>query len=135
MKAGGVSAQKTTESGNQSKSEEKKREGDANNNNEENLRKWKTNLDAACQGEKLSPGSGGHLDGWRRLSGLDGGQCSIRCPLLSSFLGRWRRGEEIGRVRRRHREDNSDCTRQQGECTSYRHSQGDVTRPNRSDHK
>ena len=73
MKAGGVSAQQTTESENlgcnQSKSQEKKKEGDANNNNEENLRKWKTNLDAACQGEKLSPGSGGHLDGWRRLSG------------------------------------------------------------------
>ena len=74
MKGGGVSAQQTTESENlgcnHSKSQEKKKEGDAKNNNEENLRKWKTNLDAACQGEKLSPGSaGGHLDGWRRLSG------------------------------------------------------------------
>ena len=73
MKAGGVNAQQTTESGNQSKSEERKREGDANNNNEENLRKWKKDLDSACQGgEQLV--SGGHLDGWRRLSGLDGGQ-------------------------------------------------------------
>ena len=70
MKAGGVSAQQTKESGNLGCDQSKKTEGDANNNNEENLRKWKTNLDAACQGEKLSPGSAGeHLDGWRRLSG------------------------------------------------------------------
>ena len=68
---GGVSAQQTTESENLGSCNQPKREGDANNNNEENLRKWKTNLEAACQGEKLSPGSaaGGHLDGWRRLSG------------------------------------------------------------------
>ena len=91
MKAGGVSAQKTTESENlgcnHSKSQEKKKEGDANNNNnEENLKKWKTNLDAACQGEKLSPGSGGHLDGWRRLSGCGGGQFNY-LSLVNFFSG------------------------------------------------
>ena len=69
MKGGGASAQQhqKTESGNlscnHSKSQEKKTEEDANNNNEENLRRWKTKLDAACHGERLSPGSGESLDG------------------------------------------------------------------------
>ena len=66
MKGGGGGAQQTTESGDLGTCNQPKREGDANNNNnEENLRKWKTNLEAACQGEKLSVGSaaGGHLDG------------------------------------------------------------------------
>ena len=90
MKAGGVSAQQTTESGNLGSDQSKKTEGDANNNNEENLRKWKTNLEAACQGEQLSSsGSGGHLDGWRRLSGCGGGQFKIGVSSYSSFLGRW----------------------------------------------
>ena len=69
MKAGGVSAQQTTESGNLGCDQWTKTEGDANNNNEENARKWKRNLEAACQGEQLSSsGPGGHLDGWTRLS-------------------------------------------------------------------
>ena len=76
MKGGGGNTQQTTESENLGSCNQPKREGDANNNNnEENLRKWKTNLEAACQGEKLSVGSaGGHLDGWRRLSG---GHCQL----------------------------------------------------------
>ena len=76
-------AQQTTESGNV---ESKKREGDANNN-EENLRKWKTNLEAACQS---SSGSGGHLDGWTKLSSCIGGQFkidvdSIAVPLFTNI--------------------------------------------------
>ena len=73
MKSEGVSAhqRRTTESGNlgctRSKSQERKTEEDgkksdgekmrkteeeeANIGNEENLRRWKTNLDTACQGE------------------------------------------------------------------------------------
>ena len=82
MKSEGVSAhqRRTTESGNlgctRSKSQERKTEEDgkksdgekmrkteeeeANIGNEENLRRWKTNLDTACQGEQLL--SGGFLD-------------------------------------------------------------------------
>ena len=84
MKSEGVSAhqRRTTESGNlgctRSKSQERKTEEDgkksdgekmrkteeeANIGNEENLRRWKTNLDTACQGEQLL--SGGFLEGWR----------------------------------------------------------------------
>lgn len=83
MKAGGVSAQQTKESGNLGCDQSKKTEGDANNNNEENLRKWKTNLEAACQ---ASSGSGGHLDGWRRLSGCGGGQFNY-LSLVNFFSG------------------------------------------------
>ena len=97
MKGGGASAQQhqKTESGNlscnHSKSQEKKTEEDANNNNEENLRRWKTKLDAACHGERLSPGSGESLDGcqfrwtdgWMEESVLV--FSSIMCLLLSFF--------------------------------------------------
>ena len=87
MKAGGVSAQQTKESGNLGCDQSKKTEGDANNNNEENLRKWKKDLDAACQGgEQQSAGSGGHLDGWRRLSGCGGGQFNY-LSLVNFFSG------------------------------------------------
>ena len=85
MKSEGVSAhqRRTTDSGNlgctRSKSQERKTEEDgkksdgekmrkteeeeANIGNEENLRRWKTNLDTACQGKQLL--SGGFLDRWR----------------------------------------------------------------------
>merc|ERR1719489_637051 len=74
MKGGGGSAQQmTTESENLGSCNQPKREGDANNNNnEENLRKWRTNLDAACQGEKLSVGSAGGDEGSRRSGGCEG---------------------------------------------------------------
>jgi hypothetical protein len=71
MKAGGVSAQQTTESGNPGCDQWTKAGGDANNNNEENARKWKRNLEAACQGEQLSSsGPGG--DAARRSAGCEG---------------------------------------------------------------
>ena len=78
MKAGGVSAQQTTESGNLGCDQWTKTGGDANNNNEENARKWKRNLEAACQGEQLSSsGPGGHLDGWTRNIWMDGRDCQF----------------------------------------------------------
>ena len=84
MKGGGASAQQhqKTESGNlscnHSKSQEKKTEEDANNNNEENLRRWKTKLDA---GESLDGCQFRWTDGWMEESVLV--FSSIRCLLLS----------------------------------------------------
>ena len=44
---------------------------------------------------------------------MDGGKCTgvqLRCLLLSFFLGRCQQGDEIRRMRKCHRADNSDST-------------------------